>query len=471
MKLSKYIFTLMSLSLITLVGCGSAEEKVEQTEEKVVSTNTDQVQTTEKEITEEPARDLGGLNVTIATWVEVIEPEVKSSAYEEALWEYRHEMMEKHNFTFEEKALAKWNTTLELMSTSVIAGEPAAEIFHISSKYVTAAMVNGLCYDLSTLDELDFDHWKWDVAVIDYMTMHGSTYGIAIDQAPDGFVYFNKRLFEEAGLDGDLPYDLQASGEWTWAAFEEISDQLTKDLDGDGINDTYAINNHTRIFDYALISNGGQMVEIDENRMFLNNINTPENIEAFTWVADYLAKDYDLAPSHGSGQEELFITGKVAMMPHSKSRGLTLQDMEDDWGMVIFPKGPKADDYTVTGTGAGWFIPSTYSPEEAADIAFALNIWTNEPPGYDAEDDWMMEEYKNFRDDRAVEETLAKVREPGVMILNYRFQIPGGVPDGNIYRAIMSNSKTPVEAFEHAVGEYDAVISAANTNHGLKATE
>ncbi len=84
---------------VVLTGCGGAEEATPSTE--VVKEVVAPITTPEKSA--EPVRDLDGLVVTIASWADVKEPEVKANSYDEAVWEYRHEMMDKHNFGFEEK--------------------------------------------------------------------------------------------------------------------------------------------------------------------------------------------------------------------------------------------------------------------------------------------------------------------------------------------------------------------------------
>lgn len=40
-------------------------------------------------------------------------------------------------------------------------------------------------------------------------------------------VFFNKRLLNDAGVDPEEIYDLQAKGEWTWEAFEALCEKLT----------------------------------------------------------------------------------------------------------------------------------------------------------------------------------------------------------------------------------------------------
>jgi ABC-type glycerol-3-phosphate transport system substrate-binding protein len=51
-------------------------------------------------------------------------------------------------------------------------------------------------------------------------------------------LFFNKRLFREAGLDPNLPYDMQKAGTWTWSAFIDVCKKLTRDTNNDGRMDT-----------------------------------------------------------------------------------------------------------------------------------------------------------------------------------------------------------------------------------------
>ena len=46
-------------------------------------------------------------------------------------------------------------------------------------------------------------------------------------------MYFNKRIFDELGL--DYPYNLVLNDNWTFDAFSKLVKQGTKDLNGDGL--------------------------------------------------------------------------------------------------------------------------------------------------------------------------------------------------------------------------------------------
>ncbi|MDD3921794.1 MAG: hypothetical protein PHO41_11545, partial [Eubacteriales bacterium] len=101
-------------------------------------------------------------------------------------------------------------------------------------------------------------------------------------------------------------------------------------------------------------------------------------------------------------------------------------------------------------------------------IAFAYDLWTDPTPGYDDPDAWMNAAYDNFRDDRAVEETVAMMRDAanhGVIFLidlvptmtaNYL----GQTFHWNVFGT--NPGVTIIEQLETAKPDWDALIDAAN---------
>ncbi|WP_029488147.1 ABC transporter substrate-binding protein [Candidatus Epulonipiscium viviparus] len=449
-----------------LTACGGAEETAEVAAPvaEVVAPVTE-VAAPVADKTEEPVRDLGGLVVTIASWADVVEPEEKNSAQEEALWEYRHEMMEKHNFQFEELALGTWDGILELMSTSSLAGEPAAEIFRMQANFNVAAKNSGLAYDLSTLDSIDLSEPKWSSTLSELMSDGDSIYGLAKFGRPSGVLYFNKRILEDAGIDPDSIYDMQANKTWTWDAFMDISEKVTQDIDNDGLNDIYALPMQSGNFvRAAMFSNGGSYLTIDEEGNYQYNLMSPESYEAFEWAADYWQTDYDVYPSHWNGHKEMFTSGKTAFFLGDEWEIVTLtQDkMTDDWGMVAFPLGPKGKNYVGLYNDAAWVIPNVYTKEEAEDIAFALDIWVNPAPGYDGPDDWMSEYYPLYRDARAVEETLAMLRQPENAEPLLASFLAQNVKINQAFDDVYWNKTTPMEGLEAQKPIWEAELEKYN---------
>ncbi|ONI44072.1 hypothetical protein AN641_08365 [Candidatus Epulonipiscioides gigas] len=472
MKLNKTLYLLLTMGALTACGISGANAGEKQATSSDISEKKDiknikentaeEIKITKKE----DIRDLGGMNVVLAGWRDVNEPEIKKSSQDEALWEYRNDMMDTHNFTFAQKGMAGWNELLELMSTSTIAGDPAAQVFRIHVNFLEAAKNSGLCYDLATLDSIDVHDSKWGTPLTEKMTVGDSVYGLSPQENPLMCIYFNKRVFEEAGLAPDLLYELQASGEWTWEKFEEISDKITQDTDGDGNNDIHAINCNTNFFSQAAIfSNGGSFIGLDENGKYYNNMSSPETIAGLEWAKKYWNTDNEIIPEHWDGHRALFTSGKIGMYLAGSWEGVVFtQDlMPDDWGMVAFPKGPDADGYTSLYSFDAYVIPSSYTKEEAENITFAYDMWTNAAPGYDGPEDWKISLYPHYRDERVIEETLTMLRNTTNPQVDHSNILSGaGIVTTNIGSDIYFDRQTVKEAIESRKSQWQIEIDKIN---------
>src|SRR5688572_7213030 len=73
-------------------------------------------------------------------------------------------------------------------------------------------------------------------------------------------VYYNKNLFDEAGV----PYP---ADDWSWEQFLQTAQALTKDTDGDGAMDQYGLGTEASIFRVApfIWQNGGELVDDPAN--------------------------------------------------------------------------------------------------------------------------------------------------------------------------------------------------------------
>lgn len=414
--------------------------------------------------------DLGGMEILLGDWFskDGVEP---TTAYEEATQEYREEIMAKYNFTIKGYKLSGYGTYVENFTNFATSGGDENYVFCLGKAMVSTPMLSGLLYDLNTLDVLDFTEEKWDAST-GYLTTQGkSTYAMRADATePRGGVYWNKRLFEEAGVDPNLPYDLQAKNEWTWETFEELCKQLTRDTDNDGVNDCWAMTSFKGDFINAVIaSNGAQLVDIDENGKYYLASNSDAYVEAYDW-GRYMRQKYEMP----SLEEETgdwaymypcFINAEAAMQVAEEYRAgdLSGEDgMSDDFGFVMFPRGPKCDQLTGYSNDNVYVIPSCYDEERAWKIAFAYNLYTEKTPGYEEDDDWMTAYYPLFKDERAVEETLALMRTNQVATI---WPCIPKLNTDNEYSWDL-DAVTAMERYEAKKEEYESYIEAVNVLSG-----
>lgn len=425
--------------------------------------------------TEVPYRDLGGMEIIIGDhWTPEELPFIHIPGLEEPLEVYREEIMEKYNFKLTRRTVAGWGEMEEDYVASVQNGEPIAHVVELDYRFIAQPFGKGLFYDLATLDELDFSEEKWNSNVCKLMTVGSSVYGMQPEPTTDCVgVIFNKRLFEEAGLDPNLPYDLQAVGEWTWSKFEELCGILTRDTDGDGQTDVYATVSQGAVTLQALVaSTGTDFVGKDENGTFYNNSFSKNVTEAVNYAAGLYQKGYEMPQPEDSSWDyfvEAFQKGKAAMQfnevwtcEHSYYYG---DNMEDEVGFVMPPKPDGADGYHSYAYFNVAVIPSCFDAETAGNIAYAYNLYTTPMKGYDDPERWKLEFEAFYNcDERAIDETLAYFQDGKSVISMNQLLIDkfDDIIGPDFLWMYPFKEVTPEEQLKKISEEWDAIIAEAN---------
>jgi len=272
-------------------------------------------------------------------------------------------------------------------------------------------------------------------------------------------------LFREAGLDPNLLYDLQKQGTWTWDKFLEIAKKLTRDVNNDGITDIYAMtcDLSSEILDALVSSNGAMYVGKDKNGMLYNASNRPEFIEAVRFYMQLRdAKVMKPKPPGDSTPWNWFIPefqdGRVAMRIDQQYLATNdLTTMKDDWGMVLPPKGPRSKNYVVFNDENVRVIPAKgYTKEQIDAILWAYQAWVTP-----SDNDWKKEVYPKYRDRRAVDETIAMIRDQKYWQWKYHLHVPG-LQRGGIAWEIWYHEGEPAQLVEKVQNSWNALIEDAN---------
>ena len=419
--------------------------------------------------------DLKGQDIVIGAWwgpdydVNTIKP---NNATEEQVLAWRTKIQKDNGFTMRQKEIATWSDMQSLAVTSIMTGTPAAHVFYLEPGWAMALMAQGLIYPVSDNKAVNFKNPQpaakgakvvpWSQAAIDSMTFGGKAYafaeGININNCQ--VVFFNKRLFREAGLSPDLPYDMQKAGTWTWEAFVDVCKKLTRDTNNDGRIDTYAMamDLSTEILDAIIASNGAQYVAKDGSGKFVNATGRPEFIEGLQF-AIRLKNEGVMKPrpdnSNWDWYKAEFIDGRVAMRVEESYVMQELGNMRDDWGMVLFPKGPKKATYTVYSRDNMMVIPNTFKPDQVDKIMQAVALWFTP-----VNDDWKSGLYNTFRDTRAVDETIVLIRDTKHTIKNYRYI--RGLERGDIAWNMWFHEGNPAQLVESVSQSWNAIIADSN---------
>lgn len=274
----------------------------------------------------------------------------------------------------------------------------------------------------------------------------GTLYGIPKDFSTLA-LYYNKAMFEEAGLEPPT----------TWEELENAAKTLTKD----GVVGLSLQNEIARVqpFFYA---NGGTMLE--DGKPTLNN---PKNIEAYEYWLSLFKNGYAQTPQQiGVGWDgDAFAAGYAAMTVEGtwmvNSMNEVAPDME--YGVVPVPGPTKDDVASMQFTVAYSMSNSASNPEVAQDVIKFLT--SEEQQTFIADSGRAMpsrkatlEQYKANWPNNVVFADLAPVASE----FNYGIISPTVVTEASkaMEKLLLDDSVTVQQAFDEAQAAIDKALSA-----------
>lgn len=274
----------------------------------------------------------------------------------------------KYDVTFEWIEMPNPNSLMEKMVSTILVGEPFADLIWVDGGQAIPALAEANL--ILPLDEyVDLNDPRWPKQIKEACVYKGKTYGVYPWILAGGSgIWYNRTLFQREGLP-DL-YELQEKGQWTWEKYFEIAKAATKDLDGDGKIDQWGIAIGYEI-EYPLIYSNGAAVVEEKDGKYRFALDTPQGVEAL----EFIGRIYRENITSVAG-ESLFVAGRAAMYGGELFQGANLmQNMQDEYGWVFYPKGPAVNDYTsVAGVGAMLSFPANlnYPPERLGQILLEI---------------------------------------------------------------------------------------------------
>ncbi|MCL2405019.1 MAG: extracellular solute-binding protein [Defluviitaleaceae bacterium] len=407
-----------------------------------------------------PARDLGGIEIVIGNWwgyydTDTYEP---STAQAEARLEDRIYVEQRYNFRIREVRMGGWGEVRDMIPIEIASGSRDVHVWLMQPDWFATMHAQNMFNPIP--DNLFGEGINWMQSAIDGTRRDGQAHGWATGLIEGGGIYFNMRLLEEAGIDPQLPFDLQLRGEWTWDALTELLIQTTRDLTGDGLMDTWGMASFSvDMLERAVASNGAMYIDVDPaTGEFLNATTRPEFIEALTWVNQL--QDLGVLMERPEGAEwnffvDAFNNAQVAFRSAgSYVAGAQINpNLDDPWGFVAFPLGPRATTHQMMGNANLSAIPINFSAEEVEAIMFAINQWSRPMPEWDDPDAWMAGAFTNHYHPRSVEETMAMItRAPGHVRPSFHGLVPGRIPGlaGELFAWEMWHGHDPAYIIENA---------------------
>lgn len=228
----------------------------------------------------------------------------------------------------------------------------------------------------------DFDSPEVDVAgrypnIVEAFTVDGNLYALPIDVVSSAYIFYNKRLFREAGIpfpDGSWTWDTKVRPELREKDFVWVMQQLTKRRPGQRRPYQYGfVTAWPQLWLNTLLISSDVRIVDDERKPTQLFLDDPAVVEIFQFASDTINK-YNWMPSNnevflgaGSTMQDEFRKGRIAML---QSGAWEIRDMRskmrEEWDIAPFPTFARGTTRNLPGEGGGLAIlASSRHPKEA----------------------------------------------------------------------------------------------------------
>lgn len=245
------------------------------------------------------------------------------------------------NVTITEEVMG-YGEMLDVLRTAVRGGG-GPDIAVLPIMWGVEFAAGGFLRELSP-EDLGYTFDQFWPGAINSVRWEGKYYGVPTNNETMTFIY-NKRLFEQAGLDPEVAPQ-------TWAEVVEYSRQIAENTSSAGFGLVARQNHGNTPFRFMplLWAYGGSILdETDENPQLTEvRINSPESAAALQVLYDMYVRDRSVPTAALTNSQtenrELFIAERVAMMiSHPTEYRIVSEqnpELAEYMGFVKFPAGP-----------------------------------------------------------------------------------------------------------------------------------
>ncbi len=296
----------------------------------------------------------------------------------DAIYKRNIEIEEQYDiaFTTDRRPYTKYEEVSVVVRNAAMAQSDDFDLACVSMRNGYNHVLAGECPAGSQLPMTDMSKPWHNQILAESLTIAGVTIldYTAMDVSPGGSgIVFNKKMIEDFGMDS--PYDLVDEGKWVYDTFYSMAEQVINDTDGDGkmtVNDRYGIiGEWDRFVEVAYRGTGLKMIEMENG---IPTISMSEAlVDAFTRFVqfrDITGSVFDTFAQFGTAEASrwegygMFKQGQSLFICGSPSSLTTMGDMEDDYGIVPFPKVSEAQEvYYANMDGGRIYLPLSCSTD------------------------------------------------------------------------------------------------------------
>lgn len=308
-----------------------------------------------------PEEKFGGQSYTILARIEnesqFYSNEYTGDSVNDAVYDRNLAVSERYDIVIDILTIdGSWGNNVAYTNTiraSVQAADGAYDLIDGYSAVVGSLVMDGCYLNLNDVDYIEPSERWWSISAVNDLSIDNMVYltpgDISMSLYDNIFaMFFNQSIFEQLHL-GD-PYTLVNEGKWTYDEFLKTAEKCQSDVDGNGVfdeNDSYGVvfsddlefNNFHYAFNIPITLKGGDGYPVFN----LGSEQTADLVDTMQTLA-YNTSGVYYYKGNDSGKLKMFMEGRVAIMPNLLKTTVSLRDMEDDFGILPYPKYDEAQE-------------------------------------------------------------------------------------------------------------------------------
>jgi multiple sugar transport system substrate-binding protein len=224
--------------------------------------------------------------------------------------------------------LVGWGQCQDKVTTLAAAGTPVA-LAYVGSRTLKQFALNDLIVPIPMTEEEKAAYYNY---VPETVTIDGTQWGVPVAFSTKA-LYWNKDVFEAAGLDPETPPK-------TWEEEIAFAKQIEENTDVDGFGVVAkTFDNTLHQFLHWVYTNDGQVIDAEGNIV----LDSPQNLEALTALRDITAYAEEGPTAYEQNEvRAIFLDGGLGMIHAAVGAVNLLEETDINWGVAPLPLGPSA---------------------------------------------------------------------------------------------------------------------------------
>jgi multiple sugar transport system substrate-binding protein len=219
-----------------------------------------------------------------------------------------------------------WGQCQDKVTTLAAAGTPVS-LAYVGSRTLKQFALNDLIVPIPMTDEEKASYYNY---VPDTVTFDGTQWGVPVAFSTKA-LFWNKDLFEAAGLDPETPPK-------TWEEKIAFAKQITENTDAAGYGlVAKTFDNTMHQFLHWVYTNDGKVIDADGNIV----LDSPNNLAALTALKDIVPYSEEGPTAYEQNEvRAIWLDGGVAMIEAGVGAALRAEEAGMNWGVAPLPGGP-----------------------------------------------------------------------------------------------------------------------------------